>query len=90
MITVNLPYSFTKMTNHQDTIRVQAHTVSEALRELVSYFPGLKNYIYDTNNQCNEFLSIYVNGCEKDINNNQNLKVRENDVISLVTAIAGG
>lgn len=69
---------------------MDAHSVEEAIKELLKSYPGLKERITDENGNVREFLNIYVN--EQDIRFMDNLqtKVKEGDVILLIPAIAGG
>ncbi|MEO0278191.1 MAG: MoaD/ThiS family protein [candidate division WOR-3 bacterium] len=69
---------------------MDAHSVEEAINELLKSYPGLKERITDENGNVREFLNIYVN--EQDIRFMDNLqtKVKEGDVILLIPAIAGG
>lgn len=69
---------------------MDAHSVEEAINELLKSYPGLKERITDENGNVREFLNIYVN--EQDIRFMENLqtKVKEGDVILLIPAIAGG
>lgn len=90
MVNIKIPGPLRKLTGGKNIVQVDAHSVEEAIKELLKSYPGLKERITDENGNVREFLNIYVN--EQDIRFMDNLqtKVKEGDVILLIPAIAGG
>jgi molybdopterin converting factor small subunit len=64
--------------------------VGESIRELTTNFPDLKRHILDENGKIRSFVNIFVG--EEDIRDLQQeqTEVREDTVVSIIPAIAGG
>jgi len=87
---VRIPTPLRKLTNNEELIEVNAPTVAEAINELQSRFPGIKERLLDDTGAVRRFVNVYVN--EEDIRflENQQTKVKDGDEISIIPAIAGG
>lgn len=88
--TVRIPTPLRKLTNNEELVEIKANTVGEAITELQSRFPGIKERLVDDNGEVRRFVNVYVN--EEDIRflKNQQTPVKEGDEISIIPAIAGG
>ena len=87
---VRIPTPLRKLTNNEELIEVVAPTVGEAILQLQSRFPGIKERLLDETGEVRRFVNVYVN--EEDIRflQNQNTPIKDGDVISIIPAIAGG
>jgi molybdopterin synthase sulfur carrier subunit len=87
---VRIPTPLRKLTNNEELVEVCAPTVAEAINELQSRYPGIKERLLDDSGAVRRFLNVYVN--EEDIRflQNQQTKVQDGDEISIVPAVAGG
>jgi sulfur-carrier protein len=87
---VRIPTPLRKLTNNEEIVEISAATVEEAIAELQSRFPGIKERLLDENGAVRRFVNVYVN--EEDIRflQNQQTPVKSGDEISIVPAIAGG
>ena len=65
-------------------------TVLQSVEDLAKQFPDLSKHIFDGDGNIRQFIRIYVG--DEDINalDNENTKVDEGTVISIIPAIAGG
>lgn len=90
MATVIIPTPLRKFTNNTARLNVNATTVQEVLQELQNTYPDLKKHLLDETGNLRSFINIFVG--DEDIRNLQqeNTSVKENEVISIVPAIAGG
>jgi molybdopterin synthase sulfur carrier subunit len=87
---VRIPTPLRKLTNNEEVVEVNSATIGEAITELQSRYPGIKERLVDDNGEVRRFVNVYVN--EEDIRflQNQNTPLKEGDEISIIPAIAGG
>jgi molybdopterin synthase sulfur carrier subunit len=69
---------------------VNAATVGDAITELQTRFPGIKDRLLDESGAVRRFVNVYVN--EEDIRflQNQQTPIKTGDEVSIIPAIAGG
>jgi molybdopterin synthase sulfur carrier subunit len=87
---VRIPTPLRKLTNNEEVVEVNSTTIGEAITELQSRYPGIKERLVDENGEVRRFVNVYVN--EEDIRflQNQSTPLKEGDEISIIPAIAGG
>ena len=87
---VRIPTPLRKLTNNEEVVEVNASTVGDAIIELQSRYPGIKERLLDDQGAVRRFVNVYVN--EEDIRflQNQETPVKSGDEISIIPAIAGG
>jgi len=87
---VRIPTPLRKLTNNEEVVEVNATTIGEAIIELQSRYPGIKERLVDDQGEVRRFVNVYVN--EEDIRflQNQQTPLKEGDEISIIPAIAGG
>ena len=90
MATVIIPTPLRKFTNNTAKIDINASTIEETVQELTVNFPDLKKHLLDEKGQIRSFINIFVG--DNDIRDLQQEKtaVRNDTLISIVPAIAGG
>jgi sulfur-carrier protein len=90
MIKVFIPTPLRKFTNGESSVDIQARSVSEAISELASAFPEVRQHLYDANNEIRKFIRIYVG--EEDIHqlDGPQTPLVSGDKVSIIPAIAGG
>jgi molybdopterin synthase sulfur carrier subunit len=71
-------------------VEVSAATIGDAISELQTRYPGIKERLIDDSGTVRRFVNVYVN--EEDIRflDNQQTKLKDGDEISIIPAIAGG
>jgi len=71
-------------------VEVDAATIADAITELQTRFPGIKERLVDDSGAVRRFVNVYVN--EEDIRflQNQDTVLKDGDEISIIPAIAGG
>jgi molybdopterin synthase sulfur carrier subunit len=89
-ITVRIPTPLRKLTNNEETVQLQAATVGDAIAELQTRYPGIRERLIDDAGAVRRFVNVYVN--EEDIRflKNQQTPLKDGDEISIIPAIAGG
>ena len=90
MPTLQLPLHLMKLTDHQEQFYLPNGKLVDSLQELVSLYPVLKPYLLDDNENLCHFVNIYVNGKDIRFIDGLQTEVKENDVIAVILAIAGG
>jgi len=87
---VRIPTPLRKLTNNEEIVVVNAPTISEAIVELQSRFPGIKERLLDEQGEVRRFINVYLN--EEDIRflQNKQTPLKDGDEISIIPAIAGG
>ena len=87
---VRIPTPLRKLTNNEEVVEIKATTIGEAIVELQSKYPGIKERLVDEKGEVRRFVNVYVN--EEDIRflKNQQTPLKDGDEISIIPAIAGG
>jgi molybdopterin synthase sulfur carrier subunit len=87
---VRIPTPLRKLTNNEELVEVQAATIGDAIAELQTRYPGIKERLLDETGAVRRFVNVYVN--EEDIRflQNQQTKLKDGDEVSIIPAIAGG
>jgi molybdopterin synthase sulfur carrier subunit len=87
---VRIPTPLRKLTNNEEVVEIKANTIGDAIAELQSRFPGIKERLVDDNGEVRRFVNVYVN--EEDIRflQNQQTPLKDGDEVSIIPAIAGG
>jgi molybdopterin synthase sulfur carrier subunit len=87
---VRIPTPLRKLTNNEELVEVNATNIGDAIVELQTRFPGIKERLMDDNGEVRRFVNVYVN--EEDIRflQNQKTPLKDGDEISIIPAIAGG
>jgi molybdopterin synthase sulfur carrier subunit len=87
---VRIPTPLRKLTNDEELVEVTASNIGEAITELQTRYPGIKERLLDESGAVRRFVNVYVN--EEDIRflQNQETALKDGDEISIIPAIAGG
>jgi molybdopterin synthase sulfur carrier subunit len=90
MATIIIPTPLRKFTNNTARLNISGSNISELVQELTLNFPDLKKHLLDEHGHIRSFINIFVG--EEDIRSMQQEKtsVKEDAVISIIPAIAGG
>lgn len=90
MATIIIPTPLRKFTENSTTFDTSGGTVAEALQELVTKFPSIRQQLYDDQNQIRPFINLYIG--DEDIRSleKENTPLASGATLSIVPAIAGG
>jgi len=90
MATVIIPTPLRKFTNNTAKLEVKAGNIDDTIRQLTTSFPDLKKHLLDEKGKVRSFVNIFIGN--DDIRNLEQEKtiVKEDTVISIIPAIAGG
>jgi molybdopterin/thiamine biosynthesis adenylyltransferase/rhodanese-related sulfurtransferase/molybdopterin converting factor small subunit len=89
-VTIIIPTALRQHTDNEDELKLNARTVNDALKELVTAFPNLRRHLYSESGHLRSFINIYLN--EEDIRyrEGESTPLRDGDTLMIVPAIAGG
>lgn len=89
-VTVLIPTTLRSFTNRKSELRLEGNNVREVIQSLADEYPETKKAIFDESGKPRAFVNIFIN--ENNIKNlsGYDTDVKEDDVIMLVPAIAGG
>jgi len=90
MATIIIPTPLRKFTNNTSKLQIKGGSIKEVINELTLNFPDLKKNLLDDAGHLRSFVNIFVGN--NDIRNLQqeDTAVKEDTVISIIPAIAGG
>ena len=89
-VKVRIPTPLRKLTHDEEVVETTAESVSQAIADLETRYPGIKERLVDEAGEVRRFVNVYVN--EEDIRflDNANTTLKDGDEISIIPAIAGG
>ena len=90
MATIVIPTPLRKFTNNTSRLQIRGGTIQDSIQELTTNFPDLKRHLLDDSGKIRSFVNIFVG--DEDIRDLQqeNTIVKEDTVVSIIPAIAGG
>jgi molybdopterin converting factor small subunit len=89
-IKVRIPTQLRELSGGAAEVDVDGATVAEVLKQLEARHPGFAERLYDDKGQLRRFVNVFV--ADEDIRFLQGLEtpVTEDQVVSIVPAVAGG
>lgn len=90
MATVIIPTPLRKFTNNTARLNVKAGNVQDIVNDLSLNFPDLKKHLLDENGKIRSFVNVFVGDDDIRDLQHEHTSVKEDSVISIVPAIAGG
>ena len=90
MATVIIPTPLRKFTNNTARLNIRAGSVQDIVNDLSFNFPELKRHLLDENGKIRTFVNVFVGDDDIRDLQNEHTSVKEDSVISIVPAIAGG
>lgn len=90
MSKIIIPTPLRKFTNFQASVETNGQTVLDAVKDLTSQHPELKNHLLDTSGKLRSFIRIFVGDNDILSLEKEQTRIEDNSVISIVPAIAGG
>lgn len=90
MAKIIIPTPLRKFTNNTGKLDIQANTIQEVIDELIINFPDLKKHLLDEQGKVRTFVNIFADDDDIRNLNGENTAIKDNTVVSIVPAIAGG
>jgi molybdopterin converting factor small subunit len=86
---VRLSGTLLRFVNYDNELTCDARTVGDALRTLVDHHPRLAPVIFDGDGQLRTLHALFLNN-EQMSSGDLSRALKDDDVLEIVTAIAGG
>jgi len=86
---VSIPTLLRTFTQDQKRVEAQGNTVLEVLDDLELNFPGIKPRLMN-GQVLHRFVNLYVNDDDIRFTDSLNTALKDNDVITILPAVAGG
>jgi len=90
MAKIIIPTPLRKFTKQTATIDSSAGNVLTAIEDLAKQFPGLQQHLFDSEGNIRSFIRIFVGDDDIQLLDNEKTIIKEDTVVSIVPAIAGG
>jgi molybdopterin converting factor small subunit len=90
MATVIIPTPLRKFTNNKARLNIKADSIKDVVDDLSFNFPELKRHLLDENGGIRSFVNVFVGDDDIRDLQNERTSVKDDSVISIVPAIAGG
>ena len=89
-VSIRIPAPLRAVTAGESQVSIGAENVDQALNELESRFPAIRQRLRDDEGAIRRFVNLYVNG--EDIRFLQGLQtsLKSGDELSIIPAVAGG
>ncbi len=89
MTTIRIPTPLRPFTNGNSTINVSGSNVGDALHDLTSQYPELRQHLYE-GDELRSFVNIFLNQEDVRYLDGAETAVSENDTLMIIPSIAGG
>lgn len=90
MATILIPTPLRKFTNNSAKVQLEAGSIKETIEQLTHNFPDLKKHLLDDSGNIRSFVNIFVGNDDIRDLQQENTAIRQETVISIIPAIAGG
>ncbi len=89
-VKVLIPTPLRKLTGDQETVTLDADSITTLMAGLDAHHPGIGGRLMDEEGNLRRFVNLYVNGEDIRFLQNKETALKEGDEVSIVPAIAGG
>jgi molybdopterin converting factor small subunit len=90
MALIRIPCSLREHCGGQSEVRVEADDLAMALASLETRYPGCRDRIEDPAGGLREFVRLFLNDDEVQLDAGHPLRLHESDQISILPAVCGG
>lgn len=90
MAKIIIPTPLRKFTNQTATIDSNTGNVLAAIEDLATQYPGIKQHLFDKEGNIRSFIRIFVGDDDIQSLDNEQTTIKEDTVVSIIPAIAGG
>ncbi len=89
-VDVRLPTILRPLAGGQAAVRANGSTIGEVFDDLVKQFPGLSDRLVTEDGTMHKFVNVYLGDDDVRYLDKLDTKVGDDDVISILPAVAGG
>ena len=89
-VKVRIPLPLRSLTGNLGEVAAMGNNMREIIRDLEATYPGVKGRILREDDELGRFVSIFVNGQDIRLLDEQDTTVKDGDVITILPLTAGG
>jgi MoaD family protein len=89
-VKVRIPLPLRSLTGNLSEVAATGNSMREIIRDLEATYPGVKGRILREDDELGRFVSIFVNGQDIRLLDEQDTTVKDGDVITILPLTAGG
>ena len=89
-VKVRIPTPLRKLTNGQEEVSAKGKSIGELIDALEKASPGMKERRLDETGKVRRFINLYLNDEDIRFKENMETRLKDNDEVSIIPAIAGG
>ena len=89
-VEVRLPTVLRQHAGGQASVKAIGSTLGEVFEDLVRQFPGLAGQVVTEQGELHRFVNVHVNDDDVRYRDKLDTKVADDDVVSILPAVAGG
>ncbi|MBA3653285.1 MAG: MoaD/ThiS family protein [Actinobacteria bacterium] len=89
-VDVRLPTILRPLAGGQAQVKANGGTIGQVFEDLVKQFPGLADRLTTEDGALHKFVNVYVNDDDVRYLDKLDTKVGDDDVVSILPAVAGG
>ena len=90
MANVRIPTPLRRLTNEKDEVNTSSTNILGMVEDLESQFPGIKDRLCEEDGSIRKFINIYVNDEDIRFLDGPQTEIKDEDIVSIIPAIAGG
>lgn len=90
MITITLPTALRKYAGDSASVEVEAATVDDAMKALISKHPELRSHLFDDSGKLRGFVNLYLGDEDVRTLQREATPLKAGDELLVIPAIAGG
>ena len=89
-VKVRIPLPLRSLTGNLSEVAATGNSMREIIHDLEATYPGVKGRILREDDELGRFVSIFVNGQDIRLLDEQDTTVKDGDVITILPLTAGG
>ena len=89
-VKVQIPLPLRSLTGNSSEVAARGSNIREIISDLEATYPGVKERILQGNEDLSRLVSIFVNGQDIRLIDEQDTAVKDGDVITILPLMAGG
>ena len=87
---VRIPTPLRKLTNNEELVEINGTTIGEAIAELQTRYPGIKDRLLDETGAVRRHINIFVNSDHMRDRNGLDTTLAPGDEVFILPAVSGG
>lgn len=90
MAKIVFPSQMSKLTYGKSQVELNADSLGRAFDQLVQLFPGLSEVLIDVHGNVAPFIKVFVRDNQVSPGEFSDLKLQDDDIVTIIAAVAGG